>query len=506
MKTKSLWLDAETVPKFQTLASDLDVDVAIVGGGITGLTAAYLLSQAGKTVAILEKGHLLSGETGFTTAHLTAVLDEPYHRLFNQLGEEKAITIAASHLAAIDFIEARVIENKIGCSFKRVDGYIYTEVEEQLEEMEKQLAGLQRVGLSPSPTKEMPLPFPIKEAIKIPNQGQFHPVRYLRGILDLCVRQNVQIYDDTKVVEVHEGKPCRIQTTSGEVTARDVIVAANVPINNRLFLQTKIASYRTYAIAARVRGLREAVGLFWDLEDPYHYLRSFTSGEDRYLILGGEDHKTGMEEHTEAKFDLLSEYLFNHFDVIHQEYQWSGQIIEPVDGIAFIGKNTLSEHVYVSTGYSGNGMTYGTLAAIQLAEQILGRENPWKNVYDATRLPPLSTAPDYLAENKDYPICLVTDRFTKTVGADEIEANQGGIVYSHGEKVAVFRDTNGELHAFSPVCPHLGCYVRWNLAERTWDCPCHGSRFSCQGQVLNGPAVSNLRQIDLPVEDEKKAV
>jgi Rieske Fe-S protein len=272
-------------------------------------------------------------------------------------------------------------------------------------------------------------------------------------------------------------------------------VAAHVPVNNRVLLHTKIAAYRTYAIAIEVEPgyLR---GLFWDTVDPYHYTRAQEIDEKTYLIVGGEDHRTGEETHTEVHFDNLLAFARRRFVGGPVKYQWSGQIIEPVDGLPFIGPNSGSRHVFVATGYAGNGITYGTLAGMMFADHVSGRKNRYADLYDATRVKPIASASDYVAENLPFPAHLVKDRLTNTNvdldSPEDLHPGEGGIFAGQEGKVAICRDRQGALHAVSPVCTHLACDVAWNGAEQSWDCPCHGSRFSPDGRVINGPAVSDL--------------
>jgi Rieske Fe-S protein len=297
------------------------------------------------------------------------------------------------------------------------------------------------------------------------------------------------------MLEVHEGEPCRLVTDRGIIVADEIVVAANVPSLNRFFVHTKIAPYRTYACALVVLDEFDANHLFWDNADPYHYIRSYRGVDGiTQLIVGGEDHKTGHEDHTGAAFKRLEEWARDRFKVDRVSYKWSGQIIEPADGLPYIGRNPLSDHVFIATGYSGTGMTFGTIAGMVLSDLIIGNQNPWADLYDATRVKPFAAARAFLAENIDYPSHLISDRLTpaQESSTTHLRENEGAIVRVGSKKIAAYRDPTGELHVLSPVCPHLGCYVNWNEAEKSWDCPCHGSRFSPVGKLLNGPAVADL--------------
>jgi glycine/D-amino acid oxidase-like deaminating enzyme/nitrite reductase/ring-hydroxylating ferredoxin subunit len=497
-RTESLWRTTHQVGGFAPLDRNLDVDVAIVGGGITGLTAALILLRAGRRVAMLERDTIGSGETGNTTSHLTEAVDARYQALIRDFGEEGARLIAQSSRDATDWIETLITEAGIDCGFARVPGYLYTEREQDIEQLANELDAARRAGCAVEWTDRAPLPFKTFGAVRWRHQAQLHATAYLDGLLKEAMTQGLQLYENTRVVGVHEDAPCRIETDHGTVRAADVFVAANVPVNNRVLLHTKIAAYRSYAIAAAAPSGFPA-GLFWDTADPYHYTRTHEIDGQVYLIVGGEDHRTGEKVDTGACYERLVAYAQERFRVLNSEFRWSGQIIEPVDGVPFIGRNAVAQRVYVATGYSGNGMTFGTLAGMIVGDLILGRANPYADLYDATRIKPIAAAVDYLKENLAFPAHLITDRLT-SLNADDrpvqsLRPGEGGIFPSDEGKIAVCRDKQGVVHACSAVCTHLGCDVAWNPSEQTWDCPCHGSRFSPDGTVINGPAVSDLRRV-----------
>jgi glycine/D-amino acid oxidase-like deaminating enzyme/nitrite reductase/ring-hydroxylating ferredoxin subunit len=495
--TESLWRATHQPGRFTPLTRSLDADVAIVGGGVTGLTAAVLLAREGRRVVLLERDVLGSGETGNTTSHLTEAVDARYQTLVKDYGEDGARLVARSSREAIDRIEAFVRESRQDCGFERVPGYLYTERADDLDWLARELDAARRAGCAVEWVDHVPLPFTTKGAVRWDAQAQVHATRYLQALVGLAVENGVQIHDTTRVLGVHEGRPCRVETDLGTVVATHVVVAANVPVNNRVLLHTKIAAYRSYAIAAEVTSLEP--GLFWDTDDPYHYTRRQNIDGRTYLIVGGEDHRTGLETDTDACYERLLQYTRARFGVAAAEYRWSGQIIEPVDGLPFIGLNSAAQHVYVATGYAGNGMTFGTLAGMIASDLILGRPNPYAALYDATRVKPVAGAVDYVKENVVFPTRLITDRLTSLNAHDApIEAlgkGEGGIFPSDEGKLAVCRDHEGVVHACSAVCTHLGCDVAWNRAEQSWDCPCHGSRFTPEGRVINGPAVSDLRRV-----------
>jgi len=500
-ESRSLWLATTPETSYPALAGDLEVDVAIVGGGLTGLVAAWLLTEAGARVAVLEQGRIASGETGNTTAHITELVDTRYHVIERDFGREGARLVARSNHDAIDWIERTYNVLGIDCGFERVPAYLYTERAGDLGFLRKEFAAAERAGVPVEFVNEVPLPFPTAGAVRVARQAQFHPRGFLLPLAERTVARGGRIFELTHMTGVSDGEPCEVETRNGRVRARDVIVATNVPANNWAALITKLPAYRTYAIGAR-EGRPIPRGLYWDTDAPYHYTRTQPTAEGDVLIIGGEDHKTGTETETLQRFESLLDYAGSHFAVQQADYRWSGQIIEPVDGLPFIGLNTASEHVYVAAGYSGNGMTWATVAGQLTTDLVLGRSNPYGDLYKATRVKPLAAAKDFITENIDFPKYLVRDRTTSAdVQGDNpalVPKGVGRVLGIGGVKYAVYRAEDGQLHSLSPICPHMHCDVAWNDAERSWDCPCHGSRFTPTGEVLNGPAVTNMAPLPLP--------
>jgi glycine/D-amino acid oxidase-like deaminating enzyme/nitrite reductase/ring-hydroxylating ferredoxin subunit len=493
--TKPLWIDTTSVQRYEPLQKSFHADVCIIGGGITGLTAAHLLKQAGKSVAVVELSRIGYGETGHTTAHVTEVLDIGYGELISNFGFEAARLATQSCRTAIQFIEGQVRELKIDCGFARLPAYKYAERKEDIAKLEAEAESATKLGVPHTLTYEVPLPFEVHRAIRFEHQAQFHPMRYLSALGQTIPGDGSAIFENTRVHDIEESHVRQVHTDRGTIFARDVIVAANVPILNRFLMQTKIAAYRTYAIAARVRNSWDKDYLFWDTADPYHYIRREHINGIDYLIVGGQDHKTGQEAHTDISYQKLEDYARERFEIESVPYRWSGQIIEPVDGLPFIGRNSMSQHIFVSTGYSGTGMTFGTIGGMLTSDLILGKANPWEKLYDAKRMKPLASVKNFISENVDFPSHLISDRFSSPSAEskeDLIRENEGRIVRTEGKRVAAYRDPEGRMHYMSPVCPHMGCYVGWNQAEKSWDCPCHGSRFNPVGKVLNGPAVEDL--------------
>lgn len=487
-----MWTVSAPARRYPPLPGDLEVDVVVVGGGIAGLTTAWLLKQEGKRVAVVEMHRILTGQTGQTTAHLTELLDVSYDTLASDFGEKGARLAAESVRASIEKISSLVERLGIACDFQRLPGYRYAETEDEARQLEREATAARRAGLLCSLTRDVPLPYPVTLALRVEDQAQFHPRAYLQALAERIVGEGSHVFEETQVTDIHEGAPCRVRTTRGVLLCQEVVEATTTPLN-RVLLHTKLMPYRSYALAARLEAPL-APGLYYDSKDPYHYIRTQRLDGADYVIVGGEDHKVGAEEDTARRYTALEEYLRQHFPASRVEYRWSGQVIEPVDGLAYIGRNGGSRHVWVATGFSGTGMTFGTLAGMILSDLILGRDNRYASLYDATRVKPMAGAKDFVHENADVAFHFVADRLARpdTHDLSDVPPGEGRIVEVEGRKVAVYREASGGVHALSPVCTHLGCHVHWNNAERSWDCPCHGGRFSPTGEVLNGPPVKGL--------------
>jgi glycine/D-amino acid oxidase-like deaminating enzyme/nitrite reductase/ring-hydroxylating ferredoxin subunit len=501
----SPWLEDVGLPTFASLAGARAVDVLVIGGGISGLTAACLLQEAGREVLLVEARTLGSGESGRTTAHLTELLDTRYQVLERSFGLDGARAAAESSRAALQWIESFANASADGCGFRRVPAWLCAATDTQRRELERELQALRRVGSDAGWADTAPLPMNCHGAVRVERQAQLHPTRHLRALVTRFTRAGGTVHEHTRAWNVEDGMPCRVSTDRGELRAHAVLVMAHVPVSTRLAFHTKVAPYRTYGVAGPLSG-EFPDGLFWDMDNPYHYVRAQETAAGRLLVVGGEDHKTGSGVNTAACISRLEAWTWAHFPAQALPWSWSGQVLEPVDGLPFIGRSAGAAHVYVATGFSGNGTSLGTLAAMLLSDAVLGRENAWAPLYAATRIKPLAQAREFVAENMDFPAHLVRDRFDhgKVSTPEEIPAGEGRLMRSGGRTLALSREENGTLHARSATCTHLGCHVAWNRAERSWDCPCHGSRFNARGEVLNGPATRALTEPS-PEQPEVKA-
>jgi glycine/D-amino acid oxidase-like deaminating enzyme/nitrite reductase/ring-hydroxylating ferredoxin subunit len=495
--TTSAWMATAEVPSFPPLAEDAECDVCIVGAGIAGLTTAYTLARAGKRVIVLDDGPIGGGETGRTTAHLSWALDDYYSEIEKAHGHDGARVACESHRSAVDRIEAIVREEHIDCEFQRLDGYWFAAKPEDTRFLDAEAVAARRAGAQAERVGGIPgVPFATAGALRFPNQGQFHPLKYLAGLARAIVRHGGRIYCGSHVAEF-EKKPRRPQLKTSDkhtVTADAVVFATNSPVNDWVVMHTKQAPYRTYVIAVRVPRGAVAPGLYWDTMSPYHYVR-LTRGADGepLLIVGGEDHKTGQADDLEGRFGALLEWTRQRFPMAGDiAYRWSGQVIEPNDYMAFIGRNPGDTNVYIATGDSGQGMTHGTIAGMLIPDLILGVESRWAKLYDPSRITPRSAVP-FVKENVNVAAQYV-DWITpgEVSSPDAIKPGTGAVMRDGAKKFAVYRDDAGALHVRSAVCTHLYCIVDWNSVEKTWDCPCHGSRFDAYGRVINGPAISDL--------------
>ena len=495
----SVWAATAQLPTFSPLTTDTSADVCIVGAGISGLTTAYLLTQVGKSVVVLDDGAVGSGMTSVTTAHLTNAIDDRYFHLERLHGEGGARLAGESQTAAIDQIEKIVTRERIGCDFTRVDGYLFCAPEHDEDFLDRELAAAHRAGLT-AVTKlaRAPLAYNTGPCLRFPNQGQFHPLKYLAGVAEAVERGGGRIYTGTHATAITGGSDATVTTERGTVKAKHIVVATNVPVNDRLVIHTKQAPYMTYVIGARVPKNSVTEALYWDTGDPYHYVRlQPLDATHDLLIVGGEDHKSGQADDTEQRQPRLEAWARERFAGMGEVvYQWGGQVMETNDGLAFIGRNPLDEdNVYTVTGDSGQGMTHGTIGGMVLTDLIAGRPNPWQNLYDPGRVT-LRAAPEFAREAINM-AAQMGDYLTPgdVASVDEIGKDSGAVIRRGVSKVAVYRDATGAVHERSAVCPHLGCIVAWNPAEKSWDCPCHGSRFDKFGTVINGPANVDLTRV-----------
>jgi glycine/D-amino acid oxidase-like deaminating enzyme/nitrite reductase/ring-hydroxylating ferredoxin subunit len=493
-QTASIWMRTADVPRLAPLSGDERVDVCVVGAGMAGLCTAYHLARENARVLVLDDGDPGSGETGRTTAHLANAMDDRFEHLEKLHGEEGARLAAESHGAAIDRIEEIVGEEEIDCDFARLDGLLFFAGDDADETLRRELDAARRAGMIAEEWSAPFSPFGRQRCIRFARQGRFHALRFVAGMTRAIEKHGGRLLR-AHVDSIEPGAPVRVKTAAGAtVTAGRCVVATNSPISDLVVTHIKQAPYRTYVVGARIPRGTVPDALYWDDLDPYHYVRiqPLDDGSDA-LIAGGEDHKTGHDD-PEARLRRLLDWTRERFPLVHDiEWSWSGQVMEPNDGLAMIGPNPGDqENVWIATGDSGQGMTHGMIAGMLLTDLVLGRDNPWRELYDPARVK-LRSAPEFLRENID-----VAGQYARGIVAGEaaddaaILAGSGRIIRRDGRKIAAYRDEEGVLHERSAACTHLKCIVAWNALENSWDCPCHGSRFDVDGNVLNGPAPTPL--------------
>lgn len=506
VQSQSFWRDSASLPAFGPINADLYADVVVIGGGVTGLTTAYLLSRAGRSVVLLERQQCASGNTDHTSAHLTLVTDARAAALTRDLGHTHAQAVWDAGAAALSQIAGIVHDERIDADLVWVDGYLYSppdasenERASLAEDAEAARAfGFEAEFVDAAPWVNRP-------AVRFPGQARIQPHRYLAGVARAAAAAGTIIFEHSEVTEFLES-PRRVRAGGHTVACDTVVMATHTPLQGwsstaaAALFQTKLAPYSSYVLAARVAKGSIPDALWWDTADPYQYVRVEPHDEADVVIIGGEDHKTGQEADPESRYERLVWSLLARLPEAHVTHRWSGQLIETADGLPYIGQS--GEHQFAATGFCGNGLTFGTIAAMMITDQIQGRPNPWTDLFHPGRTVLSRGLWDYVKENADYPYYLVRDFFRSAEGRSvrSVRRGEGRVIELKGRRVAAYRDEDGRLTLRSAVCTHMGCLVRWNTAEQTWDCPCHGSRFAPDGHVIAGPAETPLSdEAHLPV-------
>ncbi|TFW16628.1 FAD-dependent oxidoreductase [Massilia arenosa] len=503
--TGSIWKATADIPDYPALAARTRADVCVVGAGIAGLTTAYLLLRAGKKVLVLDADTIGSGETGRTTAHFFPP-DERYYQLQTKFGEEQARMVANSFRQATDLVENIIREEQIDCSFLRLDGYLIPQVHGQNDAVEKEYVAAHRLGVDVERLERVPgMVYDTGPCVRFRNNAQFHPLRYLAGLAKAIEKLGGVIHCHTRALGIDkEGAEQKVRTTGGDVHAQHVVVATHTPFNDQVVMHTKQAGYSTYVVGFKVKKGAIPQMLLWDTGDPYYYVRlaTFDDSDEDILIVGGQDHKTGQETHSQHRWDEIEMWTRNRFVHVGEiAYRWSGEVMEPSDGVAYLGRNPMdSENVYLITGDSGNGMTSCTVGAMIVRDLITGASNTWTSLYAPNRKP-FHGLGDFLTEQTN-----VAQQYgdwlnaTAVTSPEHIAPGEGALIRRGLQLYAVYRPEEGDLQVLSAKCTHLGCAVHWNSPEKSWDCPCHGSRFRTSGEVLHGPAVAPLAIVTLPRE------
>ncbi|MDB5797401.1 MAG: FAD-dependent oxidoreductase [Paucimonas sp.] len=490
----SLWAATASAPASPNLPGDAEIEVCVIGAGIAGLTTALLLAREGRRVMVLEAMEVGAGETGRTTAHFFPP-DERYFQIEKKFGKKGASLVAQSYSAAIGMVENLIAVEGIDCEFTRLNGYLFAPVREKWTDIDREYRAARKAGVPVQLLERAPgVAFDTGPALLFRDQAQFHPLKYLNGLAAALARHGGLLYTGTRASAIRrEGQRQVIETQFGRVRAQSVVVATNTPFHERVTMHTKQAAYRTYVIGMRIpKGSVPAI-LMWDTAEPYHYVRLESSGgaaDEDILVVGGADHKVGQDGHPQHRYAELEAWTMARFPSSRGvAYRWSGEVMEPSDGLPYLGRDPSGDpDVYLITGDSGNGMTHCTAGAMLVRDLVQGRDNAWAALYDPARTPARGLG-EFVREQVN-----TLSRYTQWLSPGEVDSaaeippGEGAIVREGLRRLAVYRDDDGGLHALSSACTHLGCSVAWNSAEKSWDCPCHGSRFDTDGEVLHGPA------------------
>lgn len=507
MTSRSLWMDIDVASDASPLFTDERCDVVVVGSGIAGLSAAYELAKRKLSVIVVDRGRICCGMTARTTAHLAPLCDDLMSEMTKLRGLENAIGFYRSHAEAVSRIEQIQKTEAIDCDFRRLDGYLFQGRRQPVSVIDDELDAVRAVGAPVDRLVGVPLAgCADRHVLRYADQATFHPLKYLAGVAAACAAAGVRFFSETAVQDViEENGGVTVKTARATITADSAVIATNAPIVDRYALHTKMAPYRTYAMAFTIRKGALGDALYWDTEDPYHYVRLQPGpGSKDHVIVGGEDHKTGEADDAEKRFGRLEDWARELIPALETiTHRWSGQVLDTIDYAGFIGRNPGSEHVFVVTGDSGQGMTHGVAGALINADLITLGKSEWAHIYAPDRKP-VSAIGNYLRENATALTNLAEYLTPGEISSlDELEAGQGAILRKGVSKIAAYRTPAGKLQLHSSSCTHIGCQLHFNSFEHTWDCPCHGSIFDTDGQPLNAPAVSPLQAVEDTTSEEQ---
>ncbi|WP_410512692.1 FAD-dependent oxidoreductase [Paenibacillus sp. BR2-3] len=500
---ESLWRDTTDLPSFPKLAGDHDTDVAVVGGGITGITTAYLLSKAGYKVTLLEAGVLLNGTTGFTTAKITAQHGMFYDDLIKHFGEENARLYYQSNSAAIEWIISTAKELNLSCGMEREAAYLYADAgdEKTLKQLEKEFKAYEKLGLPGEWLEHVPLPLRVEGAIKMPGQARFHPLQYLQGLIKAFLDNGGVIYEHTVIGEKVEqdggGLTLITEKSQHRISCRHAVSASHFPFYDGGDLYfTRLKPERSYVLAIQPETDFEG-GMYLSAGGPTRSLRAVEWEGKRLVLVGGESHKTGQGICTFGHYEKLEQFAGQLLGIKSIPYRWSAQDLVTLDRVPYIGRVSEKEEIYIATGFKKWGMTSGTMAALMISDQIQRKDNPYTELYDPSRFKASPSIKNFIVTNSNVAKEFVAGKldFVHRKTSD-LKPDEGAVVRHDGKRAGAYRDSEGKLHLVDTTCTHMGCEVEWNDGERSWDCPCHGSRFSYDGEVFEGPATMPLTKLD----------
>ncbi|ODM26222.1 (2Fe-2S)-binding protein [Clostridium sp. Bc-iso-3] len=488
------WIASTPETDYPTLDEDIKVDVAIIGGGITGISSAYLLSKAGVKVAVIEADRILQGTTGHTTAKITSQHELIYSKINSQMGRELAEQYADANESAIRMIEKIATENNIECDFVSQSAYVYTLQDEYIEKIKDEVQIAESLGIKVSYLEEIPLPFPIKAAVRFDNQAQFHPRKFLLPLAKEITASGNQIFEQSRIVDIENGSNYVLITNQGKkVAASKIIIASHYPFYNKTGLYfTRIYPERSYVVAIKAKESYPG-GMYITIEEPGRSLRSQRSDDGELILVGGEHHKTGQGEDTIKHYEALIDYANTTFTVEDIPYRWSTQDCMTLDGLPYVGHFTSNTpNMYIATGYGKWGMTNSMASAMILRDLIVDGKSSWQEVYNPSRKTIAASTKNFVVENLNVAEKLIEGKISPLPDNISIKPGEGKIIQVDGKRAGAYRDHQGTLHVVDTTCTHMGCELYWNSAEKSWDCPCHGSRFTYEGDVIEGPAVRPL--------------
>ncbi|MFD0675639.1 MULTISPECIES: FAD-dependent oxidoreductase [unclassified Paenibacillus] len=496
---ESYWLASTNVPNFPKLTQNIKVDVAIVGAGISGITTAYLLSKQGLKVALIEAGQLLTGTTGHTTAKITAQHDLIYDEFISHFGKEQTKHYYEANAEALQFIKKTIQEHQISCDFTEEDAYVYTNSDEQVSKITAEFEAYEALGIPGSYVDQTPLPFQTKAAVVMPDQARFNPVAYLTFLINQIIKQGGQIYEHTEAINVEKGNLAAIITSNGyKITCGHVVSCSHFPfIDGWSFYFARMYAERSYVLGVRTNKDYPG-GMYISAEDPKRSLRSATVNGEQFVLIGGENHKTGQGICTIKHYEALKLFGEEHFGLKEIAYRWSAQDLTTLDKLPYIGRTSAdTPNILVATGYKKWGMTTGTAAALLIEKMVTRKESPYEELFNPGRFHADPSIKTFIVQNADVAKHFITGKLEMIHKLPEDLGNdEGSVVKVNGNRAGAYRDQQGQLHMVDTTCTHMGCEVEWNHGERTWDCPCHGSRFSYKGEVLEGPAKRPLKTIE----------
>jgi glycine/D-amino acid oxidase-like deaminating enzyme/nitrite reductase/ring-hydroxylating ferredoxin subunit len=494
----SLWVATAGTTEYPVLSGDLEVDVAVIGAGIAGLTAALALKRFGRTVAVIEAGRVGTGVTGHTTGKVTSLHRLAYTALARGHGTGTARQYGQANQAAIEHVAHVVAAEGIDCDFRRVANYTYAESDDALELVRAEANLAARLGLPSTFTAEVPLPFPVKGAVRFDGQAQIHAVKYLQGLARAVNGEGSFVFEQTRAQQVHDGSPAVVDTDNGSVRARDIIVATNVPWGGQGLFYLRSHPHRSYIVAGRV-DTPPLDATFISADQPMRSILTVGVNGTSYVLTGGEGHRVSEAGDTAARYRRLAAFAHDRLGVDTVAYRWSTLDGMPLDGLPYAGlMSPTAKHVFVITGLRKWGLSNGTAAALILADTLSGRENPWARVFNSNRITPAASARRFVQENVRTVAAVLAGKLGGRPSQADLSPGEGAVIKVSGGSTAVYKDSDGQVHAVSATCTHLGCTVGFNSADITWDCPCHGSRFATDGSVIQGPAAKNLPPAQAP--------